>query len=425
MALFSLAGAGYQAQDIDLWAYQRDPQTMYLLWSSFLFYQASFALLLGLAFARAKGNIFRYSIPAILAAPLLAHLFAWTPESPRGPLELVERLYVPAAYLLSGFACWLEAHHVGQLRRNGGVLALRRRRLLSFGFGLALLGAYYAVEFNGFLPSLDRIFWLTNGSEEFFLILYLAGIALREFGEQEKLIAKTPVSRYHRLPQLPERVNGALLVVDLKNSELLFRLGAREGDAGKLVDTCVSHLWTAVMENGGVVLQTEGDAIRALFDQETCPDPVAAALRTTDRMAQELALVDGRIRSEHAAAAEMPRLAFRGGVAVGAVKPIWHDFAGTHHASWIEAGGSNAFVESTRLMDLERDAGGVPGGTRVVITEQLYGSGPLAGLGGRWESHGLELLGKHGQPYRIAVYAPVAASAAPAARDAAALHSAA
>src|SRR5689334_23980438 len=44
-----------------------------------------------------------------------------------------------------------------------------------------------------------------------------------EYSLQEFLVRNTPVSEYHQRPILPEMVSGAVLTIDLRSSEGLFR----------------------------------------------------------------------------------------------------------------------------------------------------------------------------------------------------------
>ena len=67
----------------------------------------------------------------------------------------------------------------------------------------------------------DHVIWSKIG--HFIIIAYLGSIGLAEFRDQKLLIEKTPISPYHRLEHLPERLHGAILVIDLKNSEALLK----------------------------------------------------------------------------------------------------------------------------------------------------------------------------------------------------------
>lgn len=401
LSLYALVSFGYQAQDIDLWAYDLEPRLMYFLSSTFVFYQGAFAFLLGLAFARARAAFLRAALPAFFLAPIALHLALWRESEPDALRRAFELWVLPVGCALAALACWLEAFHLHERGKTGARLPVRLRRLVLFGAGLAALGLFYEAESRDWLPSLYRFYALTSGGEGFLLILFVGGIALREFGVQEQLLSRTPVSPYHRRPSLPERVRGALLVVDLKGSERLFRWGAQEGDAGKIVGSCVSHLWTAVTDHGGIVLQTEGDGLRAFFDADSCPDPLAAALGSTDAMARNLREVDGWIRSEYPIAASMPPLRFRGGIAQGEIRPVWQELGGNRQASWTEAGASNAFVDSARLMEAEKGLG--PDGSAVVI---VSGSASPGALVGTWLARELDVIGKHSVHYRVDVYAP-------------------
>ena len=110
-------------------------------------------------------------------------------------------------------------------------------------------------------------------------------------------------------------------------------------------------------------------------------------------------------------------LNFRAGAAAGEIKPVWHERGGERHASWAEAGSSHAFVESARLMDLERQVapGDAPASYALFLeaaARELDGTGATPArrregdAGGSWKVRELELTGKHAQRYTVAVWAP-------------------
>jgi hypothetical protein len=111
---------------------------------------------------------------------------------------------------------------------------------------------------------------------------------------------------------------------------------------------------------------------------------------------------------------EAPSLRFRGGMAVGDIRPVWQEIAGARQAAWVEAGANNPFVESARLMELERKVEDNKSRSLVVLSEEL--AGKLDSKTVRWFRQGLELSGKHGVRYRLAVYAPAPAEGEPRAK---------
>jgi hypothetical protein len=93
---------------------------------------------------------------------------------------------------------------------------------------------------------------------------------------------------------------------------------------------------------------------------------------------------------------------------LGEIKPVWQRVGEGAVAGWAEAGSGNAFVDSARLMELERQMDGDE--TKIVMLDQVateaLASGMQASLAGRLVRTGAELAGKHRRVYRVAAYAP-------------------
>jgi hypothetical protein len=130
-------------------------------------------------------------------------------------------------------------------------------------------------------------------------------------------------------------------------------------------------------------------------------------------MATELRTLGEQLRDQHGLAPELCALKFRAGVALGDIQPIWQDRGTERYASWVECGSSHAFVESARLMDLERKA---PEGSPPILA--VFNEEAARELdrrnepgAGRWVVRDLEMHAKHGTPYRVALYEPVPSAA--------------
>jgi hypothetical protein len=248
------------------------------------------------------------------------------------------------------------------------------------------------------------------------LVLMIGRIIVTEYREQGLLVEKTPVSPYHSRSPLPEKLDGSILIADLKNSELLARVGAAEGDAGKYVNQCLSHMWTAVLEAQGIILATEGDQLLAFFDGAAFPTPVLAALGATEGIMRNLRLLEERFRPLEV------QLDFRAAITVGAIRPVWQEMGKLRQPSWIEAGSTNALVECARLMELERQVN-APGRRTLVILPQSQ-LAPVLGTSPELREKVLfeqqTRASKHSTIYTFAVYAPGRKPPAPAPEAAAA-----
>lgn len=255
----------------------------------------------------------------------------------RDPLErqlIAHRLnphLIDVCVALGAAVCLLQAYLLASDASLSRAMALRIRRLLLFSFGLGVIVALNQIETSSAFVSLQGIVF--GRSSPIFLLVYLAAVALFELGSEHKLVKSTPISPFHRRPVLPPSVPGALLSVDLKNSERILRQGARVGEAGRFTQDCLSLLWEAVSGHGGVVLQTEGDALVALFPLESCPEPARAALAAADSMAVSLRELATKVPGAGGAA-----LAFRGSIVEGEVRPVWLGAAGERSACWTSSG---------------------------------------------------------------------------------------
>ena len=320
-------------------------------------------------------------------------------------LNWIEDWIGPAMYAAGAAACLAQSTYLSVAGRSGARLPSRMRRLAFVGAAmLALAAVEWTIAHDRYYAFTLRVLFANFG--QFALLVLLGVIATRDYREERALIEKTPTSVYHRRPSLPERLHGAVLVVDLKNSERLFRLGAHRGEAGSMVEACLSHLWSAAIAEGGVVLQTEGDQLRAFFDSDEHAEPAASALRAADRMSEKLQELAERFADQGFAAEGRPSIDFRGGVAIGEIAPVWQEIGNTRYASWIEVGTMNPFVESARFMELERKLEGAPQDTVVVLAEDAARRLKAFETSGRWFIPGCPFEGKHGRMYRVVAYLP-------------------
>lgn len=181
------------------------------------------------------------------------------------------------------------------------------------------------------------------------------------------------------------------------------------GLGGQIVDVCISHVWAVIAENKGVVVQTEGDLVRAFFDSDQHEQPPLVALRTTDKILGKLRSIATQFIEAHSLANDF-HLEFRAAIASGAIKPIWTEVDTIRYPGWTEAGSSNVFVDTTRMMDLEHrlPTKSTVIETRVLLREELAGAlcrlEPSLAL--RFTARNLDLRGKHGREYRVAFYLP-------------------
>jgi hypothetical protein len=305
---------------------------------------------------------------------------------------------VPSLHFVGAMVCLVQARHLAASPRAAS-LGPRINRLYFFSFGMALICLIGISEGQNLISLMTQAF--TSRFTHFSVVLMLAITAMREYREERKLLDKSPISKYHRKNPLPGPLKGALLCIDIKNSERLFRLSAETGDAGRIVEGCLSHLWSAVLAHQGTVLSTEGDGLRAFFDGDECTSPARSALLAVDQMQARLDEYALQLRDQGFSLDSF--LSFRAGLVLGEIKPIWQQAGQSQVAGWTEAGQSNAFVDSARLMEAERqlDYGGSLLVSTVETAFALRGAGTSAG---KWLIESRRVEGKHGNSYLVSAY---------------------
>jgi hypothetical protein len=370
------------------------------LYVTLVFAKAATALNLGLSFSRASPRAVSRASVSILACGICAVAFASTPflSSIRMPLN---QLLISAAYLAGGLVCLLQATALLLREKEGFSFRFRQRKLLQFGGILAVLSVCQFLQYGGIFSSVEvSIFW---DVPEVVLALFLGFIALSDYRTQYEMVEKTPVSPYHKRATLPESVAGVLVMLDLKNSERIFRSSLGESDPFQM-PSIISAIWVAIAEFGGVVIKAEGDEVIAFFDQEQSENPLANALRAADACQvrlEELSRQGTRY---------VPALEYRAGISYGQIRPIWVGEGRERLPSWTQTAGSMVFVECARLMEAEKELvkeKSLAGSLTVFPNEllQRFSLGD-AGLKGQLVLRAERVVGKHDRIYSVTAYRP-------------------
>ncbi|MBI3542638.1 MAG: hypothetical protein HY075_05120 [Deltaproteobacteria bacterium] len=369
MAMFALVAAFYQARKLDLFSTALGSQANNLIEYVIRSYVAAFGMFLGLAFSRTRRLFFTIGLPLALGLPLV--LFLGFPAA-RYELYQFNRLwFTPAAFLAGAAPCFLQGFHLrSQVAGGSSYLPVRARRLVLFGLGLLSLAAYYFCVPRDLVASSMPMF--LDGLEHFVFMMLMGSIALREYHQQEFLVSKAPVSEYHRRPVLPERITGALLVADLKDSEALYRY-------------------------------------RAVHAQ-------ANALKTVVEITMISQAIEADYRRMQLLPPDSGGFFFRAALTLGDIRPVWENFAGNREAYWEEAGNTTPFVEASRLMDIERQVvvdSDTPC-TQLVVREELTQLilRQERRLIGMFVQRDQPYADKHGAEYRVAIFHPAKAETA-------------
>ncbi len=393
MAVYTLVGAAFQLLLVNGLSAGLRYEPAAFLNTVLVYWEGLAALIVSYSFAR-KYRYEAYLWSMALLAPLLGIYFYHNHPAQYFISRIFHNWINPACYIIGAAICAREWLIVKDRVRS------RAKRL--FGFSATLLGIGMVNLFDGFfwssLPFLENVLLLNFFN--FALVLFLAAIEITEYKHERRLLQKTPISPYHRHSVLLDRVAGVMLTVDLKNSESLFRLETNEEG---IMGSCLSILWNAVLEFGGITLSTEGDSLVAFFDAANIANPLSGATMSLLKMNRDIALFETQLR-ERSAIPELVSIRFRASVVAGAIKPIWHDQGEVKIPSWSDAAGSLCFLESARLLEIEKS---------LAETKDSNGILVASGIAEQMSSMHLELVlantsrpGKHGKEYHFSVFRP-------------------
>lgn len=407
LAFYLLVCAGLQLRLTDLYIGQFSPAFDYGLDLILRAYEGLFGLFVGLAFARTRRLVFRCLLPLGLALPWLTFLLGVPPAQMRGFAFWIEQTLMPGLIVCGSVACFFQWYTLRfKLRHLSESSKGRRLRLLQFGFCLVAIALTFRLEAFFHSVVLRELVWR---SCHFGLVFMMFLVVLREFREQRLSFMRSPVSKYHRRIPLPESLSGILLVIDLKSSELFSRLRIEVMQTGNGTSLYTSPLWTSLAAEGGTVLSTDGDQVKVFFDAADDSAPLLRALKGVDSLHRYLANLSFQLAGFGLMPEGHSGIAFRAGLAAGEIRPHWQILGSERTPLWLEAGRSTPFIDSARMLDLERQveniAAGAPSTSRVMIPDHLLADfSGFEALSGTIVRRGCELIGKHGRVYRVAVY---------------------
>jgi hypothetical protein len=314
--------------------------------------------LLGLTLSRARFTLIGRIVPVLGALAFAPVLFV------RNPFTLVEMgevvsngILLPMAFFFSAFLCFAQF----KLLRADHLLAkLEENRHQRLGAYTAMFVAMGTLHLGHFL-FLYRGLGMEPAVYRYASVLFVVAmgtLAVKRNGDLTKLMSRGIMSRYHRRLDLPEKVSGALLSIDLKGSEALYRLGASEGQGGLLVNECLGKMWAVALRHEGEIVDTQGDAITILFEGPRA-EVFKRAVRATQAINDALAeFSEAAWGPKLQAALPGGRLRFRAAVSFGSLRPIWQTVQATSQPGWIEAEDSNPFVDAARLLEVEKELNG-------------------------------------------------------------------
>ncbi|MDZ4082312.1 MAG: hypothetical protein U1E10_05220, partial [Bdellovibrionales bacterium] len=344
-AAFGLMNAAIQALTMPVILDYLGPMVSYRLNFIIKIYEVLFVLWLGASLARIRPPWVLQAMSVGLIVPWLIFLTNWSPNFIYHGTYFLWMWVCPHIYFVAAFLCFAQARLVA---------ASHKRDLVDPARLLKLQLSWMALVLMAFVQLYGNQIYFDARILNAVLLLGLAAAVVHDYRRQELFVRRAPLSKYHQLAVLPERVSCVLATIDLKRSESLYRLGSSQAVGGAYVVDIISQFYRLITERGGEVIQTEGDSITFFFDQLEAD---GMALSKTIASVREL---DQKLRS-HLTAQETSKLPddirLRAALDVGTIRPVWQRFEGRDVPSWEQTADSNVFVDVARLMEAEAKVG--------------------------------------------------------------------
>jgi hypothetical protein len=311
-----------------------------------------FGLFLGLAFARAPLFLFQSGIALVLGLAITLPLLADSGSIAFQWAGFIAAYLVPLAYGVGALMCALQATHLAHRAGLGDQNPSRMRRLWLFAAGLAVI---MILRLDIAQLVMTEHYFVVDRFFHFAAVLFLAGLVISDSREQERLIRRFRVSKYHQRTPLPKSVLGWMVKVDLKRSTSLAEtIGiSRYGD---LVTKWYDMFCERVVAQGGEVMSEEGDAISVFFDDERGVRDAHWVIHAV----RDMVSVHPTVQQTF----DLPQpIHLRAAAMRGALCPIWKGSGEACRPAW----DGTILVDCARVLELERMAPGDATRTRIVI----------------------------------------------------------
>lgn len=326
-------------------------------------YETLFVLWLGLALARIRSHAVMICSAIAITVPWAVFLTDYTAMQIYSVVLRLWRYGSTGSYFVAAFLCFSQARLVAHQHRRDLVDGARELKLNLSWVALCLMGLLSIWSYFHYIDV--RIFNAV-------LLGGLAAVVVHDYARQEQYVRRAPLSKYHQLARLPDRVPCVLATIDLKRSEKLYRFGADRGLGGAFVVEIITNFYKVITERGGEVIQTEGDSITFFFDQDDAPDAlekVVTSVRDLDRDLRKH-LVEHAVGDFSSYPVDVR---IRAALDVGAIRPVWQRFEGRDVPGWEQAQNSTIFVDVARLMEAESKVG-EKDESSIICSEQLFQS---------------------------------------------------
>jgi hypothetical protein len=377
------------------------PELWYSLLAGVLFALAILILRFAITYSRSRVGIESTLFYLLISSFLLVSLFLNDINLTSNLIDLLARYGIPFCYLAGSISLFLQFNYLAQKEPND---YSSRRENLAFMCTMYFLGA--VITFVQYQQVYDVTIETPTGLWINIVVLcFLAVKTGKKITSQLDLFLRAPISSFHRRTTLPTRVDGSILMIDLKSSEDFFRQGAQMNRGGTIMNVILSNLWAYFKQEGLTVLQGEGDAIIALWElgKNDQPDKIIKTIIGLDIFLNNLSenLIENGVRMDNS-------IFFRSTIIEGAVKPIWREIENEKIPAWIEAGEKNVFVDASRLLAIEKEV--VPNQDRsslIVLGELAEKYQKMAPeFNHRWGIHKVDCISKHSKIYNVSVLFP-------------------
>ena len=354
------------------------------------------AIALGFSFSRTKFHwpVFFASLACMLSIPLFfdnASLkFYRLPSA---------QLLVSVAFLIGGFACLHQLRALLQIRKKGAGSVNHRIVKLSLFCGTSFaLAIFTHMQFGSHISNLwQNILW---GVPDFSYVAFLGILALLDYQQKSQQLERSPISEYHKRPNLPESISGILMVLDIKNSESFFRNSSGHPENEAIMPLVMAQLWRTLVKYEATILKAEGDEVIAFFDAQKIENPSSKALVACEHALAEL---NGFFRTKTKIDADIQ---FRVALTKGKIQPIWIGSDANRYPDWNQVGESMVFVEASRLLEIERGFERSQQCSYVVMGDGIVDEigKDMANIHGRLHFSQRIFTAKHGHTYKASAF---------------------
>lgn len=308
-------------------------------------YESLFILWLGFALARIRNRNLLVAFVLFLLLPWGIYFTNLTPYEIYHIVLNLWALGTTYSYFIVAILCFSQARLVKIEHQHMLNDALRVKKLYISTFALSIMGVvqYHAVQ-TGADARIYNIFLLT----------ILAAFVVHDYRRQDVFLKKSPLSKYHQRATLPEQVDCVMATIDLKKSELLYNFGSHQGVGASYVVDIISRFFHHIIDKGGEVIQTEGDAITFFFEKKTSEDTFKKMIDVLNDINHSLEAYISEKTKQFAQSANFPdKIRIRAAIEEGSIRPVWQNLEGTSKPSWEQTGTSKIFVSLARLLEAE------------------------------------------------------------------------